>query len=290
MTVATALPEAVGDEVSHAVGAGAVEFARVGESTAVVRRMARSPLKLVTPRGPGAAAHVVTSTYGGGLLPGDDIRLDIIAGERTRAVLGTQASTKVYRSEHGAGARQSLRAVVGRDALLAVVPDPVTCFAGARYEQRQRFEMEKDASLLLVDWLTAGRVACGERWAMRRYVSDTRVNVDGSCVARDALRLDPEDGPIDAPHRTGRFDCLAAVLLVGPGLAAAAGDAAGRVNAIKPRRRADLLASAGPLPSGHPGAVVRVAGGGAEGVGRFLRSLLTAAWEAIGEDSWTRRW
>src|SRR4051812_2271398 len=171
------------------VGGGAVEFARVGESTAVVRRLAHSPLKLLTPRGPGQAAHVVTSTYGGGLLPGDDIRLDVVAGAETHAVLGTQASTKVYRSEGGAGARQSLRAEVRRNAMLAVVPDPVTCFAGAMYEQRQRFELEKYASLLLVDWLTAGRVACGERWAMRRYASDTRVNVGGSCVARDALRL-----------------------------------------------------------------------------------------------------
>jgi urease accessory protein len=272
------------------VGAGAVEFRRVDDSTAVVRRLARSPLKLLTPRGPGPAAHVVTSTYGGGLLPGDDIRLEVVAGEGTRAVLGTQASTKVYRSERGAGARQSLRAALKRDAVLAVVPDPVTCFAGARYEQRQRFELERGASLLLVDWITAGRVACGERWAMRRYAADTRVDVGGTCVARDALRLDPEDGPIGAPHRMGRFDCLATVMLVGPAFAPAAADAMRRVNTVALRRRAGLLASASPLPSGCPGAVVRVAGGGAEAVGRFVHALLAAAWDALGEDPWARRW
>src|SRR5689334_15073270 len=92
------------DVVTESLGAGngTVEFARVGESTAVVRRLARSPLKLLTPRGPGRAAHVVTSTYGGGLLPGDDIRIDVVAGVGSRAILGTQASTKVYRSEGGA--------------------------------------------------------------------------------------------------------------------------------------------------------------------------------------------
>jgi urease accessory protein len=280
----------VSECVGVGAGAGAVELRRVGDSTAVVRRLARSPLKLLTPRGPGAAAHVVTSTYGGGLLPGDDIRLDVDAGEGTRVVLGTQASTKVYRGESGAGARQSLRAVVRAGAMLAVVPDPVTCFAGARYEQRQRFELEENAALVLVDWLTAGRVACGERWAMRRYLSDTRVSVDGSCVARDALRLDPDDGPIDAPHRTGRFDCLATVMLVGEAFAPAAGDALRRVNAVALRRRAGLLASASPLPSGYPGAVVRVAGGGTEAVGRFARELLTAAWETLGENPWARRW
>ena len=279
-----------GHLASDDAGAGEVEFARVGSTTAVVRRLARSPLKLLTPHGPGAAAHVVTSTYGGGLLPGDDIRLGVVASEGTRAVLGTQASTKVYRSEHGAAARQSLRATVARDAVLAVLPDPVTCFAGARYEQRQRFDLDSGASLLLVDWITAGRVACGERWAMRRYVADTRVNVHGSCVARDALRLDPDDGPIDAPHRAGRFDCLATVMLVGEAFSPAAADVLRRVNAVPLRRRVGLLASGGGLPSGYPGVVVRAAGGTAEAVGRFLRELLAAAWEMLGEDPWARRW
>ena len=278
------------DTLTECPGTGSVAFALVGGATAVVRRVARSPLKLLTPRGPGQAAHVVTSTYGGGLLPGDDIRLDIEAGEGTRAVIGTQASTKVYRSERGLGARQSLRAVVGAGAMLAVVPDPVTCFAGARYEQRQRFELETTASLLIVDWITAGRVACGERWAMHRYVSDTRVNVGGRCVVRDALRLDRDDGPIDAPHRTGRFDCLATVILVGEAFAPAAQDALRRVNAVALGRRTGLLASAGPLPSGCPGAVVRVAAGGAEPAGRFVREVLTAAWDALGEDPWARKW
>ena len=277
-------------EASESAGAGFVELREVGGATAVVRRLARSPLKLLTPRGPGAAAHVVTSTYGGGLLPGDDVRLDVVAGPVTRAVLGTQASTKVYRSEGGARARQSLHARVGAGALLAVTPDPVTCFAGARYEQRQRFDLDRDAALLLVDWLTAGRAACGERWAMRRYHADTRVFVDGRCVAHDALALDPDDGPIDAPHRAGRFDCFATVIVAGAGLDGAAKDAVRRVNALPLRRRAELLASGGPLPSGFPGAVLRAAGGSAEVVGRFVRRSLAAAWDALGEDPWARRW
>ena len=70
----------------------------------------------------------------------------------------------------------------------------------------------------------------------------------------------------------------------------AAKDAVGRVNALPLRRRSDLLASAGPLPTDFPGAVVRVAGGGAEAVGRFVRRTLSAAWDVLGEDPWARRW
>ena len=68
--------------------------------------------------------------FGGGLVGGDDIQLraDVTAG--ARALLTTQASTKVYRSERRS--RQSLTATVGANALLAVVPDPIVCFAARR--------------------------------------------------------------------------------------------------------------------------------------------------------------
>jgi sodium/pantothenate symporter len=131
-------------------GAGLVELAVVAGATAVVRRRATTPLKLLTPRSMNGVAHVVASTYGGGLLAGDEVALMVMAGPATRCTLGTQASTKVYRSEIGQVSRQSLEADVGPGAILAVAPDPVTCFAGARYEQCQRFRLAAGASLLLL--------------------------------------------------------------------------------------------------------------------------------------------
>ena len=55
-------------------------------------------------------------------------------------------------------------------------------------------------------------------------------------------------------------------MLAGVARDAAANDAVGRVNELPLRRRSNLLASAGPLPSGCPGGVIRAAGGSAEAV------------------------
>jgi urease accessory protein len=267
-------------------GSGTIEFQRVSVSTAVVRRMAHSPLKLLTPRSNGPCAHVVTSTYGGGLLAGDEISLRLRAGDGTRCVLGTQASTKVYRGGDDATSRQSLDVDVGEGALLAIVPDPVTCFAGSRYEQRQRFRLAETASLLLIDWLTSGRAARGERWAFGRYRTETRIDIGETCVARDATLLEP-DGATGVAERMGRFDCVASVFLLGPGFTAAAAALLERLAKSPVGRRAPLVASASPL---RDGALLRVAGGAAEAVGRFISRCLGPAWDALGEDPWSRKW
>src|SRR5687767_2493021 len=66
-----------------------------------------------------------------------------------RARRGTGADSKVYRSHDGRTSRQSVDAGVGAGAVLAVALDPVTCFAGARYGQRQHYRLDGGASLLL---------------------------------------------------------------------------------------------------------------------------------------------
>jgi urease accessory protein len=268
------------------LGSGHVELARVAGGTAVVRRFAASPLKLLTPRSLGGCAYVVSSTYGGGLLAGDEIALRVEAGDETRCAIGTQASTKVYRSPAGRTSRQSIEANVAPGAVLAVVPDPVTCFAGAVYEQRQRFELAEGGSLLLVDWLTSGRAARGERWAFGRYRSETRIDIASMCIARDALLLEEADGAT-VGERMGRFDCLASVFLVGPAFAAASETLLERVSRLPVQRRAPLVAAASPL---RGGAMLRVLGGAAETVGRFIAKHLEPAWEALGDDPWSRKW
>ena len=63
-----------------APGRGRVEIVRRGERSVVTRAVATSPLRLLTPRNHGRGAWVYTATYGGGLVDGDAIQLDISVG------------------------------------------------------------------------------------------------------------------------------------------------------------------------------------------------------------------
>ena len=105
-----------------APGQSALTFSRVGERTVVRHAFSTSPLKLLNPRNQGSAAWVYLASYGGGLVDGDALRIDIDVERGAIAVISTQASTKVYRSPHGAS--QQLRADVADDALLVLAPDP----------------------------------------------------------------------------------------------------------------------------------------------------------------------
>ncbi len=202
-------------------GVGRLEVARVEGASAVVGCFAASPLQLLTPRPRGEAAWVVAASHGGGLVAGDAVALEVSVGPGATACLGTQAETKGYRSGGAAGASQRLDAAVGDGALLALLPDPVSPFAGSSYDQVQRFDLEAGASLAVLDAVTAGRAARGERWAFDRYRSRNEVRVAGELVLSDALRLVAGEGP-RLSDRLPRVELLATVILVGPRVAAAA--------------------------------------------------------------------
>ncbi|KAJ2686969.1 hypothetical protein GGH99_003363 [Coemansia sp. RSA 1285] len=68
---------------------------------------------------------------------------------------------------------------VAPGSLACLLPDPVTCFEGAMYNQRQavRLHDAQSSSLVLLDWMTSGRMSRGERWAFGKYFSVNVVSV-----------------------------------------------------------------------------------------------------------------
>ena len=74
--------------------------------------------------------------------------------------------------------------------------------------------------MFVMDVLTAGRVAHGERWASDVIDSDLAISKDEVEVFRDRLVLDPAQG--DLAQRMGRFDAIGTIVFFGPALAAEA--------------------------------------------------------------------
>jgi urease accessory protein len=213
-------------------GAGRLEVRRVRGRAAIVSAAASSPLRLLCPRSDGDAAWLVTSTLGGGLVDGDTVSISLSVGAGCAAALTTQASTKVYRGARGC--RSHLAATVAPGAVLAVLSDPVTCFAGSRYEQRVEVDLAAGASLALLDVFTAGRVARGERWAFDRLRTDLIVR-DGDSPLRESVLIDRRHGSVAA--RMGRADLLANLVLAGPALAGARARVQAAIDSDPVRRR-----------------------------------------------------
>ena len=268
-------------------GNGRLEVELVAGQSAVTSVRALNPLKILTPRSRGPSVWAYTSSFGGGFVAGDEITLDIRVAAGAKCFLSTQASTKVYRNPNSRPCRHTSRAHVAAGAVLVLAPDPVQCFADSIYEQRQQFYLAPEAGLVLVDWLSAGRVARGERWAFTRYHSRNEIFSDTVPVLIDSLLLDPHDGPLDAPERMGRFSCLAMVAIVGEPLKQFAEHLLQSVVAEPVTRRSPLVYAASPLKQG---ALLRVAGASVEQVGRELARHLGFVGELLKDDPWLRKW
>jgi len=257
-----------------------------GEST-VTSAFATSPMKLLTPHSRGRSVWAYTSSFGGGLVAGDETRLDVRLDAGTTCFLGTQASTKVYRNPARQPCGHITHARLDANSLLVFAPDPVQAFAESCYTQRQEFHLASGAGLTLVDWFSSGRSACGERWKFSLFDSRNQVFVDSQCVLLDSLKLDPADGPLDAPHRTGRFNCMAVLALVGAPLREIAARLLEAISSRPVERRAALVCSASPI---REGTLLRVAGESVEQVGRELHNHLKFLAALLGDDPWARKW
>ncbi|MFL5274748.1 MAG: urease accessory protein UreD [Anaeromyxobacteraceae bacterium] len=229
-------------------GSGTLRVARAGGLSAVVSCAAASPLHLFTPRPRGEAVWAVATTHGGGLVAGDAIDLEVEVGPGATALLSTQSNTRVYRST-GATATQRLVARVAEGAALAVLPEPTTPFAGARLAASQRFVLAAGASLLLVDALSEGRGARGERWAFTACASRNEIEVAGRPVLADAVRLVAGEGPSPAA-RMGEFALLATVVALGPAMAAGAARILAEHASAPVHPQSPVLAAASPLADG----------------------------------------
>jgi urease accessory protein len=268
----------------HTAGSAHLTFSRSGSHTVLTQAFATSPAKLIESNRRGSTCWVYAATLGGGLVGGDAIELNAQIGPDARALLTTQASTKVYRSLRPC--TQSVNATVGAHAMFAVVPDPIVCFADADLTQTQRYDLHADASLVLVDWVTSGRHACGERWAFSRYQSRLRITRGSRQVLFDAVVLEP--GIDSVASRMRRFEVLLTAVVTGPLVADAARDVVNRVSQTPIVRGADVVATAAVLGDG--GALLRVAGTSVEQVACVLRVELGFLSHLTGDDLWSRKW
>jgi urease accessory protein len=214
--LAPSIVHPVNDPTALPAGHARLRAELVAGRSAFVERSARSPLRLLCPANAGSAAWAYTSSLGGGLVDGDDVRLAIEVGAGAQALVTTQGSTKAYRGS----ARQAVCAQVGAGGLLALLPDPLVAFAGARARSLVDIDLAPDATLVAVDSLEAGRVAAGERWAAASCEVRVRVRVGGRAVLDDGLLLDARHGSV--ARRMGAFDGWATVVLLGPRVRASA--------------------------------------------------------------------
>jgi urease accessory protein len=165
------------------------------------------PLKVVRafPAADGAALlHL--HNVSGGLLGGDELRLNAKLGQGAAVQLTTTGATRIYRPRtEAAPATQTNQMIVGENALLEYLPDPIIPYAGARFSQRTSIHLAAGAGLFWWEILTPGREAHGEVFQYESLEMRTDVTALGRPICSERVRLAPCARELSSVARMGNY-------------------------------------------------------------------------------------
>ena len=223
---------------NNRVGVGTIRASSVKQSsnkrsTLLTELSHRYPVHLIpvtTSSSEAAGAAVVSiSSYGGGMVAGDETRLELCT-ESPGAVLAvvTQGSTRVYcPPQQNAKLCQSIVNVhVASESLLVYAPDPTAVYRDASLSQTAELHLQDDSSSLVwVDWFSSGRGSYtsanketkqDEFWSQSLLSSNTLVLRDKNTVLVERIRLEAGGVFGFEMDPNSKFRAFATVILHGP--------------------------------------------------------------------------
>jgi len=243
---------------------------------------ARSPLKLQRAFAQ-ASGHCELPLLhtAGGLVGGDQLRIEASLGAGSRALLTSVAAQKVYGSigrsrSHPAGrwAQQQLVFALDSGSDLEWLPQELVLYAGALYDQQATVELATDASFLAAEVVRLGRTAAGEGLEQGCWRSSLEIRRQGPSGPRFELvdRLELGGAALEGEHGLAGEPVFGSLVWAAPQPLAAEALAALLAAARDARRGLEGAMACGAL---EQGLVARYRGGSSQAA-RFWFSRLWA--------------
>lgn len=257
-------------------GSLSLDLAVVAGRTRPTRIIAVPPLQCSRvryddPHDPGVAS--LTIMHLGGVLQGDQLRLEITLDAHAAAHLTTAAAAQIYRMPEQTAA-QTTMITVHPGARLHYLPEPTILFAGARYSQTTMITLHEGATLVLREMLVFGRLARGELHLYDCYRSTFEVSDPaGRCLLAERGLLEPARFSPTAPGIQAAYPILGSLYVLAP-----AADLAALLGHVQPvlHNQPNVLCEAGILPH-NCGILIRALGSTVHTV----RTMLDAALRAL---------
>ena len=195
-------------------GAAQLRIALRGGRTVLAERYARAPLYLSPPLADTADGELALAllTTGGGLLGDEQLALHVELEPEANLALRTIGALRLLPS--GSACGQEMRIRLGAGSRLTYLPEPLIPCAGASYRQRTIIELEGDATAVIGEVLSPGRLARGERFAYRHLDLGLRILRNGRPLLIERTLLEPAAGML--PQLLGEATHLASLVIAGP--------------------------------------------------------------------------
>ncbi|MDA3852363.1 MAG: urease accessory protein UreD [Spirochaetaceae bacterium] len=181
-----------------------VEIQQIQGKNRVTQLVYGAPLRIFQLGSPSVKepVNLMFSNYGGGMLQGDHISLDIRCQKNSAMVLQSQANSHIFKNENLRDAEFHVNAHLDAGSSVIIRPEPVVLHGGARFSQKQRWNLREGAKLLLVDWIQSGRSDSGESFLFHSFHSDLEIRQEGKILLKERFRCEPHQ---DDPHSYASF-------------------------------------------------------------------------------------
>ncbi|MFA9439772.1 urease accessory protein UreD [Uliginosibacterium sp. sgz301328] len=177
-----------------------LDFERRQSRSVLARRLHDGPLVVQKPLYPEGddICHAVLVHPPGGIVSGDQLRIDVTAHAGAHALITTPGATKWYRSL-GPISSQTVNINVDANAIVEWLPQENIVFDAARATMRTHLSLTGNARLMGWEIACLGRQASGERFARGELGQSIDLCVDGELAWCERMRLSGDDALMQSP-------------------------------------------------------------------------------------------
>lgn len=133
---------------------------------------------------------------GGGYIEGEKYKNVFKLKDNARAIITTQASTKVYKCEHGNKVTQETIIELGKNSILEYVADTVILYKNAIYKQVNDIYLDDSSTLIYSDGITAGWSPEGDKFTYNKVQLKSNVYINNKIVLLDNLIVNPRENDV----------------------------------------------------------------------------------------------
>ena len=134
---------------------------------------------------------------GGGIVEGERYNINVELKENVRAIVTTQAASKVYKCENSYESFQETTLKLEENSILEYITDPVILYKDAVYRQENNIYMTKSSTLIYTDGITSGWSPDKKRFQYEKAKLKTNIYMDGVPVLLDNMLINPRADDID---------------------------------------------------------------------------------------------
>lgn len=133
---------------------------------------------------------------GGGYVEGEKYKNIFNLKDEARAIITTQASSKVYKCINKIKTEQETEINLGINSVLEYITDSVILYKDAAYKQVNNIYLDKSSTLIYSDGITAGWSPEGDKFSYSSVQLKSNVYVNNKLVLLDNLLVNPSENDV----------------------------------------------------------------------------------------------